>query len=455
MFTFFQIIDLSHSFSQIIYIFAVVNQLNSLLILITDTNFKFKKTKMKMQSIMRIAMALVIAFGVETTASAQFGGLKGLAKKAKKAVEKVEKTVKDVNDTKDKVTNQAETTVSETADTSDDGGSNVNITWTDFGADYSIAKKTDWSYDSPTEDVLADVAYWLQRLKKSLEKGNANAVDFEALGRVNNGVPLFSYVDKEYHQTASPRSIQAIDNWSKEKDQVVKAAWKVISANLPEKNDYVGRIKGLLNMAEKASGNDAKGYFFDRAFEVTSLAVKFGKIKQGSGDESTIAAKLQSLYAGLDDGLKGNYPSSFNVSDFDAFDAKRIADGQASAGAEVQKMRKGSLLNMYKYAAANGLYKTMPASKGNASEQLIKNYVAKFYPEWGKIVSVSCDQNWKVETNSLGKPIYRHCGTQILCEDQGYKVIHGISIHQDYSGGKYGNSVPRNDKWFSMVDLVK
>ena len=60
MFTFFQIIDLSHSFSQIIYIFAVVNQLNSLLILITDTNFKFKKTKMKMQSIMRIAMALVI-----------------------------------------------------------------------------------------------------------------------------------------------------------------------------------------------------------------------------------------------------------------------------------------------------------------------------------------------------------------------------------------------------------
>ena len=29
-----------------------------------------------MQSIMRIAMALVIAFGVETTASAQFGGLK-------------------------------------------------------------------------------------------------------------------------------------------------------------------------------------------------------------------------------------------------------------------------------------------------------------------------------------------------------------------------------------------
>ena len=105
MFTFFQIIDLSHSFSQIIYIFAVVNQLNSLLILITDTNFKFKKTKMKMQSIMRIAMALVIAFGVETTASAQFGGLKGLAKKAKKAVEKVEKTVKDVNDTKDNVSN--------------------------------------------------------------------------------------------------------------------------------------------------------------------------------------------------------------------------------------------------------------------------------------------------------------------------------------------------------------
>ena len=36
-----------------------------------------------MQSIMRIAMALVIAFGVETTASAQFGGL-NLPKKRRK-----------------------------------------------------------------------------------------------------------------------------------------------------------------------------------------------------------------------------------------------------------------------------------------------------------------------------------------------------------------------------------
>ena len=40
----------------------------------------------KKQLIMRMVMAVVIAFGVQATASAQFGSLKGLANKAKKAV---------------------------------------------------------------------------------------------------------------------------------------------------------------------------------------------------------------------------------------------------------------------------------------------------------------------------------------------------------------------------------
>ena len=41
----------------------------------------------KKQMMMRMVMAVVIAFGVQATASAQFGGLKGLANKAKKAVQ--------------------------------------------------------------------------------------------------------------------------------------------------------------------------------------------------------------------------------------------------------------------------------------------------------------------------------------------------------------------------------
>ena len=398
------------------------------------------------------AMALIAVFALSNNANAQFGSLKGLANKAKKAVKEK------VTDTGSSVSESATSSVSSAAGSSagtDNDGGKVDVTLADFNVDYSIAKKTNWTYNSPTEDVLADVAYWLQRLRNSLDKGNANAIDFEALGRINNGAPLFSYVDKQYHQTASPRNIQAIDDWSKEKDQLVKAAWKIISAKLPEKNDYVGRVNGLLAMAENATSRDAKGYFFDRAFEVTSLAIKFGKISQGSSDESQIASRLQALYAGLDDGLKGNYPSSFKVSDFDAFDAKRIANGAAAAGAEEQKMRKGSLLKMYKYAAANNRYRSMPASKGNAAEKSVRDYVTKKYPEWGKVVRVSCPENWTVVRDRLGNPTYRHYGATILCEDQGYKVLHGISIHQTYKYGKYGTSVPDSDRWNTMVDLVK
>lgn len=147
-----------------------------------------------MQSIMRIAMALVIAFGVETTASAQLGGLKGLAKKAKKAVEKVEKTVKDVSDTKDKVSNQAETTGvnvgSEGVNSSSNVGSNTSaepkkeIRYRADIYDYKLAKHTDWDYTSEVRDILCDIAYWCKRLRTSAETNDKSKLDMEALERL-------------------------------------------------------------------------------------------------------------------------------------------------------------------------------------------------------------------------------------------------------------------------------
>ena len=68
--------------------------------------------KKNIQTAMRIVMAVAIAFGVETTASAQLGGLLNKAKKAVK--EKVSDTK---NNAKSSVKQQAESTVSETVGT--------------------------------------------------------------------------------------------------------------------------------------------------------------------------------------------------------------------------------------------------------------------------------------------------------------------------------------------------
>ena len=413
------------------------------------------------QLISRIVMALIITFGVQTTASAQFGSLKGLAKKAKQAVtDKAKETVSDAKkDAKTTVKQQATQTVSETtgvnvgSDGDETSAGDVTESLSDFDVDYSIAKQTTWDYESPTTDVLADAAYWCQRLRNSLKAGKAGAIDFDALSHINNGVPSFSYLEKQYHQGSDARNLEAVWQWGLERDQLVKAAWKLISKDLPQRPDYAGMVKGLLSRAEKAGSQSARNYYFDRAFETTSLAIKFGKISAGNSDASSIASRLQALYSGLDATQKANYPSSFTVSDIEAFDEKRIAG--ANVGGEQLKMKKGSLMRSYKRAEAEGRYKAMPASKGSQAEQGIKAYIEKTYPEWGKLVRVSCAEQWNVVRDKLGNIQYRYCGASILCEDQGYKVIHGVDVHQTYSGGKYENRLVRNDAWNNMIYLAK
>ena len=80
------------------------------------------------QTIVRMLAALVIAFGVETTASAQFGKLKGLTNKAKQAVQ--DKAKEKVDDAKNNATatvtqqtpaNESQTQQQQTKSSTDDG----------------------------------------------------------------------------------------------------------------------------------------------------------------------------------------------------------------------------------------------------------------------------------------------------------------------------------------------
>ena len=89
----------------------------------------------KNQAFTRLLAALVIAFGVEATASAQLGGLKGLANKAKKAA-----TDKATSTVKEKATKKAKEAVSEATGVDLDGdapdASKVVWRWEDKKAPY-------------------------------------------------------------------------------------------------------------------------------------------------------------------------------------------------------------------------------------------------------------------------------------------------------------------------------
>ena len=117
-------------------------------------------------------------------------------------------------------------------------------------------------------------------------------------------------------------------------------------------------------------------------------------------------------------------------------------------------LHKGTLLKRYKEAAQLNRYK--PAISG--TNTWVNNLVKENFPEWGKILASKIDTNYKVNYDAMHRPKSRYHAAVVMCEDQGYKVLHYIQLSQPYKGnGKYGDSEVRYGgmKWSEAVTLVK
>ena len=430
MFTFFQIIDLSHSFSQIIYIFAVVNQLNSLLILITDTNFKFKKTKMKMQSIMRIAMALVIAFGVETTASAQFGGLKGLAKKAKKAVEKVEKTVKDVNDTKDKVSNQAETTVSETTGVTAGNEDNSSSSNSGSAANYEFkkARQCDWTIDGDINNIIANAEFYASKMQNSMSKGY-KGLDYKSycdlmLGKTPLPFVLDARIDQGGYVYDAKQTKKNVDGlvWDFKQE-----AWK----GMPGKASFdvsqtLQQTQFIIDRGLTFSDPQARSAFFDMAYNYMQIVMD--KVTGSESEWGGVQKGLNELMGSMPADYKARYP----------FTSVSLDNIKANRTGSFQMKRKMGQLIYYKQYEKEGKYGTMPGSKNASFEKQVKEEIEVHKPYWGKVLSTSVSAVTGYRKNKLGVITHRHRTVYVLCEDQGYKALYECAMSEEALG---------KDKW--------
>ena len=79
------------------------------------------------------------------------------------------------------------------------------------------------------------------------------------------------------------------------------------------------------------------------------------------------------------------------------------------------------------------------------------------FPEWGKVLASKINTDYKVNYNGT-IPKSRYHSAVVMCEDQGYKVLHYIQLSQPYKGnGKYGSSEVRYGgmRWNEAVTLVK
>ena len=342
---------------------------------------------------------------------------------------------------------------------------------------YDIANHADWNYDSDHKVILADLAYWLKRVKISTAKGLDN-FDFEAYSRVYRQFPTFETAlgrlknkfnglgaDDDASFSRIDRDIDGlalVDEWTRERRETKQAVDELLATKVGERgsrgfNEYIlDSWEKAVQQMESQKSAGAKKLLFDFAYN----QLEFGfirKILPGnvSGFDGKVA-KMKAVLATLTTAEQYPYAPSMTYEDMRAMNKEQLAAEKNYLANTNAAAKKEYLLNMYKDAAKAGRYKTMPASKGNHTEKYIKEYVEEKYPEWGKVLKVSEQSNLNVHRDKLGNITYRSHEVLILCEDQGYKVLHGISLHEDYEGSRYMNAMPRNDRWSSgPVDLVK
>ena len=208
----------------------------------------------KYQVIVRTLMAAVIMFGVETTASAQFGGL---LKKAKSAVkDQVDNKAKmSKYEVKDAINQAAQGNLPGSDEsTSDDNSSSDNESSsansnlggykTQFDVNLSKAKHADWDYTSGGATIEADFAYWMQRLINSMASGNPDNLDWEAAGRINTVKPSFDFLDKTYHLYDGEKLTDyEAEQWQFERKAVIKRMQEIEAIGLPQSPNTDGLDK--------------------------------------------------------------------------------------------------------------------------------------------------------------------------------------------------------------------
>ena len=428
------------------------------------------------QTIVRMMMALAIAFGIETTASAQFGSLLNKAKNAAK-----KEVNKQVNDAKSDAKASVKASVKEEAENAVNESKGETWEWPSKHYEndengYEIAKAGEWNAESDYNVICADLAYRLMNIHKLDEyiyvtRHQPPFADvMSSKLKVISGLAHASGMSSFNDGVTDQKQKDMLEKWQRELSRVVNSEERSVEWVLDNKNfGYGGNPMPVRRWAEyvdliaEQKEKKDKVRAFNMAYNVLERSIMAGNIK---GDEQAVAgqlAKMAEAYKLVPEHLRSNYASSM---DFESIKAMAEQRGQElvamnqKASAERStadaKYRKDELLRMYKEAAAAGRYIAMPAAKGNSTETYIKKYVTEKYPEWGKIIRVSAPMNYNVHRDKLGNIKYRSHSVTIICEDQGYKAVHYISMHEEYRGSKYMNGVPNSDRWnFGPLYLVK
>ena len=396
-----------------------------------------------MKNSFKISMiALCAMFAFNTTANAQFGGLKGLANKVKKAAKETVNNV--ANDARKSVSQQAESTVSESTGVSascnesevqsSSPESSSSSTSSQSQVQYSLqeisgAKQSNWTITSPQSELVANVKYYARRMQDSFSKGY-KGLDYEAYNMVRFSYPSVVDVLKS---TARSDYDNAVNDPVKMLDNVTLNFLKIATNGLPpyqygdtDKSKFIDQLNFFINRGKEMSGNkEAQAFFFAEVWDVLKSRTQGNvHLEGGEAGLSDVESYLQQNVASQPEAYKWRYPATLNYAtaktqyNTNTFPQKRIAQ-----------------LRAYTLLKQEGKYGTMNASANPSMEKKALSSVTAHRSYWGKAKQAWVGPVTSTKKNHLGQVITKYRSVKVLCEDQGFKVIHNFALYEKVADG--------------------
>ena len=370
-------------------------------------------------------MAFAAMFAFNMGANAQFGSLRGLANKAKKAVKEK------VNDTKSSVQETATSTVSSQA--SEAGSEATSSSTASQSMDYDLenisgARQSAWTITSPQSELAANVKYYADRMQKSFSKGY-KGLDYEAYNIVRflypNVVDVLKSTARSDYDNAVNEPVKMLDRVTLNFLKIATQGLTAIKYDEATTAKYIDQLNFFINRYKEVSNPEAKEFFFDEVWEVLKMRTS-GKVHFEGGEAglNDVLSFLQQNVGSVPEAYKYRYPAQFT-----------LAEAKKQYETPNFKPKRIAQLRAYKELEQQGKYGKMSASANPGLEKKALNEVKVHRSFWGKAIKAWVGPVTSTKKNIHGVVITKYRSVKVLCEDQGYKVIHSFALYEKPADG--------------------
>jgi hypothetical protein len=292
----------------------------------------------------------------------------------------------------------------------------------------SGARQSAWTITSPQLELAANVKYYADRMQKSFSKGY-KGLDYEAYNTVRflypNVVDVLKSTARSDYDNAVNEPVKMLDRVTLNFLKIATQGLTAIKYDEATTGKYIEQLNFFINRYKEVSNPEAKEFFFDEVWELLKMRTS-GKVHFEGGEAglNDVLSFLQQNVGSVPEAYKYRYPAQFT-----------LAEAKKQYETPNFKPKRIAQLRAYKELEQQGKYGKMSASANPGLEKKALNEVKVHRSYWGKAIKAWVGPVTSTKKNVHGVVITKYRSVKVLCEDQGYKVIHNFALYEKPADG--------------------